>query len=279
MERLLLFCEDYKLAGTAYGEGSSPAHPHRQRRRKPAEIHLRMPLALLPEALDRKNLNVRQLAHPSSNGHLGLNGIESFQCSVHEPDPMLRWLLYCGLKLRMCRLAITVRDNPAPVNFFSLDDAQSLLRASGECLEHLVINLETEVFSDSPDGQQAALAHNPNLVSIYVSNVWCLPDDWQFSNSWTSLLSVLADIQPMHTKLQSINIAFITRFKPDITSRPWEQLDGALTRIVDINPRLILTVWISYAMIAINQCHGWRSLSERSRDACSGCRRDEADCV
>ncbi|KZT07926.1 uncharacterized protein LAESUDRAFT_724403 [Laetiporus sulphureus 93-53] len=176
--------------------------------------------------------------------------LETLQCSLDEPDPMLGWLLYGGLKLRMRRLAITVPDYPTSGNYLRTGDVQALLRASGECLEHLIVRVETEIFSSySPDRQQAALAHNPNLVSIYVSSIWCgfsddVPDDGPYSNGWLGLLTILVDIQSMHTKLQSIDITFITAFKPDFTSLSCEQLDAALARVMDTHPQLILTVWI-----------------------------------
>ncbi|KZT03273.1 uncharacterized protein LAESUDRAFT_704873 [Laetiporus sulphureus 93-53] len=177
----------------------------------------------------------------------GSIAIETFQCGVHAPDPLLSWLLQGGLKLRMRRLAITVREIPASVKFLRTGDVQGLLRASGECLEHLVLNLPPAAFSRSPDGQQAALMHNPNLVSVYVSDVGChrAPGSGAFSNGWTSLLSILADIQPMHARLQSIDIKLVTTSESDITSMPCEQLDAALARIVDTHPQLIFAVWIA----------------------------------
>ncbi|KZT07962.1 uncharacterized protein LAESUDRAFT_811795, partial [Laetiporus sulphureus 93-53] len=171
--------------------------------------------------------------------------IETFRCNVCGSDPTLRWLLQGGLKLRIRRLAITnVCDDPLSVDFLRMGDAQGLLRASGECLEHLVVDLAREALSASPAGQQAALAHNPNLVSINVSKVLCCSyNDLPSSTDWPSLLSILADIQPMHTKLQSVDITLC-----DITtnskSMPWEQLDGIMARIVDIHPRLVFTIWI-----------------------------------
>ncbi|KZT07966.1 uncharacterized protein LAESUDRAFT_89935 [Laetiporus sulphureus 93-53] len=171
--------------------------------------------------------------------------IETFQCTLRKPDPVVRWMLQGGLKLRIRRLAI---DRLTSISHRGTGDTQGLLRASGECLEHLVVNLALETLSASPDGQQAsALAHNPNLVSIYMSTVLRDPVSFYASpypSSWRTLLSILADIQPMHTKLQSIDITLVTTFEPDITSMPCEQLDAALARIVDIHPRLVFTVWI-----------------------------------
>ncbi|KZT07965.1 uncharacterized protein LAESUDRAFT_89934 [Laetiporus sulphureus 93-53] len=176
--------------------------------------------------------------------------IETFQYGVRESDPMSRWLLQGGLKLRIRRLAITILDYPTSVNFLRKGDAQALLRASSECLEHLVVRVQTKIRSDSPVRQQAAMTHNPNLVSIYVSSIWCgfsddVPDDEPFSNGWRGLLSILADIQPMHTKLQSVDITLIMTSKPDFTRMPCEQLDAALARIVDTHPQLIVTVCIT----------------------------------
>ncbi|KZT07930.1 uncharacterized protein LAESUDRAFT_724407 [Laetiporus sulphureus 93-53] len=172
--------------------------------------------------------------------------IETFQYHVCESDPILRWLLQGGLKLRIRRLAIIVPDltpTPTAVNFFRTGDAQALLRACGECLEHLIVEWPETISPGSPDGQQAsALAHNPNLVSIYVSSVWC---GFSVNDGWLGLFSVLADIEPMHTKLQSIDITLVAAFKPDSTISLCEQLDAALARIADTHPRLIFTIWIT----------------------------------
>ncbi|KZT07925.1 uncharacterized protein LAESUDRAFT_88674 [Laetiporus sulphureus 93-53] len=168
--------------------------------------------------------------------------IETFQCDIRESGPILRWLLQGGLKLRIRRLAINVPGSIwVPVNFLRTGGAEGLLHACGECLEYLIVGLSSQISPGSLDGQQGSvLAHNPNLVSVYVLDVF-----WSFPSGWPSLLSILADIQPMHTRLQSIDITLLTTGESDITRMLCEQLDAALARIVETHPQLIFTVWIT----------------------------------